>query len=72
MDYTCPFRDEKNKKCMIYDVRPIICKLFGVTKGMKCKNGNSCNIDGHKHILGDEIKDISSMSKLILELENLF
>ena len=24
----CPFRDEENKKCLIYTVRPKICRLF--------------------------------------------
>lgn len=24
----CPFRNEKEKKCDIYDVRPFICRLF--------------------------------------------
>ena len=28
IDITCPFRDEKNKKCLIYEVRPEICKRF--------------------------------------------
>lgn len=28
MDMTCPFRDEKNKLCTIYEVRPTICKAF--------------------------------------------
>lgn len=27
-DTTCPFRDNKNKKCLIYDVRPQICRQF--------------------------------------------
>lgn len=27
-DNTCPFRDNKNKKCKIYEVRPDICKSF--------------------------------------------
>lgn len=27
-DMTCPFRDEANRKCLIYDVRPQICKQF--------------------------------------------
>lgn len=27
-DMTCPFRDEVNKKCLIYRVRPQICKQF--------------------------------------------
>lgn len=43
----CPFRDEEHKKCLIYPVRPIICRLFGVAKGeMQCPNGNSAEIDG--------------------------
>ena len=24
----CPFRDEKNKKCMIYPVRPLMCRTY--------------------------------------------
>lgn len=27
-DFSCPFRDETNKKCLIYEVRPAICKQF--------------------------------------------
>jgi len=27
-DFTCPFRDELHKKCLIYEVRPAICKSF--------------------------------------------
>ena len=28
VDLTCPFRDEANKKCLIYSIRPEICKQF--------------------------------------------
>ena len=28
LDNTCPFRDNKNKKCKIYEVRPEICRRF--------------------------------------------
>lgn len=28
VDMTCPFRDERNKKCLIYDIRPAICREF--------------------------------------------
>lgn len=28
IDITCPFRDNKNNKCDIYQVRPSICKSF--------------------------------------------
>ena len=28
VDMTCPFRDEENKKCLIYEIRPEICRQF--------------------------------------------
>ncbi len=28
LDLTCPFRDNENKKCAIYPVRPAICRCF--------------------------------------------
>ena len=28
VDMTCPFRDEANKKCLIYPIRPDICRSF--------------------------------------------
>ena len=31
-DNTCPFRDNKNKKCKIYEVRPDICRVFQCNK----------------------------------------
>lgn len=27
-DMTCPFRDDANKKCLVYEVRPAICRQF--------------------------------------------
>ena len=42
----CPFRDEANKRCAIYPVRPLMCRLMGVAKGCDCPNGNSHNING--------------------------
>jgi Fe-S-cluster containining protein len=32
MDLQCPFRDDEHRKCLIYPVRPRICKYF------KCSN----------------------------------
>lgn len=53
----CPFRDNEKKKCLIYPVRPVICRLFGVAKGnMQCPNGNSADIDGTKFIPNGNIK----------------
>ena len=28
VDMTCPFRDDVNKKCLIYSIRPAICRQF--------------------------------------------
>lgn len=28
VDMMCPFRDEANKKCLIYEIRPAICRQF--------------------------------------------
>ena len=28
LDMTCPFRSEKERKCLIYPVRPEICRVF--------------------------------------------
>lgn len=50
----CPFRDNENKKCLIYSVRPIICRLFGVCQGMECPNGNTVEIDGNKFLNTNE------------------
>ena len=41
------------KKCLIYPVRPTVCRLMGVAKGMDCPNGNTCEIDGYKFLPKD-------------------
>ena len=45
-DMTCPFRDDANKKCTIYHIRPAICRNF------KCNNTRedilNYKIDFHK------------------------
>lgn len=39
------FLDDAQRKCAIYSVRPMVCRLFGVAKGMTCSHGNSAEID---------------------------
>lgn len=34
-DLTCPFRDNVNKKCLIYSIRPAICRSFVCNKHPK-------------------------------------
>ena len=35
LDLTCPFRSENERKCLIYSVRPAICKDFKCDKPRK-------------------------------------
>lgn len=35
VDGTCPFRDEVNRKCDIYEIRPEICRCFVCNKAEK-------------------------------------
>lgn len=36
---TCPLLNQKTKKCTIYDIRPFICRLYGLVKRMTCPYG---------------------------------
>lgn len=49
----CVFRDDEQKKCAIYPVRPMVCRLFGVAIRLQCPNGNSAQIDGMPFIAQD-------------------
>lgn len=35
---SCPYLDEE-KRCMVYPVRPAICRMFGVSESMPCPWG---------------------------------
>lgn len=35
LDMTCPFRDDVNRQCLIYDIRPMICRDFQCDKTSK-------------------------------------
>ena len=32
----CPLRDKENKCCLVYEIRPWICREYGHVKGMIC------------------------------------
>lgn len=34
IDATCPFLDKKTQKCVCYDVRPTICKIFSCNSAL--------------------------------------
>jgi Fe-S-cluster containining protein len=37
-DYTCPALNADNQ-CSVYEVRPMLCRLWGATEGMPCEYG---------------------------------
>ena len=57
IDMRCPFRDEKNLKCVIYPVRPQICRSF-------ICNMNEKNIIRNKNIFHHRY-DICDLTELI-------
>lgn len=36
---TCPFLNQHNGQCEVYEVRPMICRLWGVDETMPCPFG---------------------------------
>lgn len=57
--HMCFFLDN-NKKCLIYSVRPLICRLFGVAENMKCPN-----VKPNKYLSENEA------NKLIIKINRL-
>ena len=43
VDMTCPFRDEANKKCLIYSIRPAICRHFMCNQSFEDIQRNKLN-----------------------------
>lgn len=33
---TCSFYDTEQNRCSVYEARPQICQVYGLTKGLKC------------------------------------
>lgn len=60
----CPFRDDEAKRCKIYPVRPMICRLMGICKGMRCAHGNSAEVDGREFL-----EDFSLATAVMLNTE---
>lgn len=54
----CPFRNEEQTRCDVYDVRPLICRLMGVCDIMPCKQGNSTLIDPHLYMQDRDNSDV--------------
>lgn len=51
LDMTCPFRDERARKCLIYEVRPAICRDFRCDKPRKQIQANKTLYHGRYHVV---------------------
>ena len=50
-DWTCPFRSEKERKCLIYEVRPAICRDFRCDKPAKQIKANKNMYHGRYQVV---------------------
>ena len=70
-DNTCPFRDNVNKKCKIYEVRPDICREFicNLKKediyNNRERNNNSRLARSMRQLFFDDSENAEIMSKLL-------
>ena len=70
-DNTCPFRDNVNKKCKIYEVRPDICREFicNLKKediyNNRERNNNSKLARSMRQLFFDDSENAEIMSKLL-------
>lgn len=46
--FTCIFRDEEKNKCSIYEVRPLICQMFGFYREMVCPHNPEHAVLDHR------------------------
>ena len=51
VDMTCPFRDETNKKCLIYEIRPEICRVFQCNKDRDAIVANKMRLHGVNNVV---------------------
>ena len=72
-DNTCPFRDNKNKKCKIYEVRPEICRVYKCDKTPEetYKNREIVSFDKLQKSMRDLFFHDNSNAKLISNLTKM-
>lgn len=68
----CKYRDERQRKCAVYPVRPLVCRLMGVSRGMRCPYGNSAYIDAAPYLQGYGPGPITNVREAPPWLQNIF
>lgn len=77
VDLTCPFRDNENNKCVIYDVRPSICRTFICNKSREdiLKNreyhANRCKTYSMQYEFFNDSSSINYMEEVRKELAKM-
>ena len=51
LDMTCPFRNEEERKCLIYNIRPAICRDFQCDKPQKKIQANKAMYHGRYRVV---------------------
>lgn len=72
LDLTCPFRSEKERKCLIYEVRPEICRVFKcdqnreeVIRNKNILNGKYSIVDMRNVFYGHEDKVLEMLEDML-------
>jgi Fe-S-cluster containining protein len=71
---TCMFRDVEKNECGIYNMRPEICKMFGLYEGMKCPRNHEHASIGRKEGVERMTKGGKHVGILTMQItwENIF
>lgn len=71
-DMTCPFRSEKERKCLIYEVRPEICRVFKcdqnreeIIRNKNVLNGKYYAVDMRSVFYGHEDKMLEMLEDML-------
>lgn len=64
----CPMLKRGKNTCRVYDVRPLICRLWGVVDDLRCPHG--CELEpGHKLLTRAEamvlLRDVRALSETV-------
>lgn len=60
----CPFRDDEAQRCIIYPVRPAICRLMGVCPELECPHGNTTSINGWPFLADHKVSNMVILNEL--------
>ena len=69
-DFRCPYYDWENKLCKIYEVRPLICRLQGMTERLPCPNNEGVR-QMSRQLVDNIWRDINKLTEEVALSMNL-